>query len=267
MIFQRQIQTAHTRVCCLFLTLLLILPACTPPESSTELLQALEDLQDNNLSEASYHAEMCLKQEPDNVYALLLHSYCSLLSSANEAQRAKAIFNFERASSLAPDSFLVNYYYGWALCENQQYREALPVLEKAQQLMPDAFAHKTDLLMLLARASASNNLQEKALRYLQPIRIRQPYANWPEVYNNLGLLALNRADYKSAEQFFKRSIALNREDVLAWQNLAVTYDLYLNQPKKAKLAYIECMALLQKPEHKEDKVKIQNRIRQISTRN
>ncbi|MDD3695923.1 MAG: hypothetical protein PHG44_08160 [Lentisphaeria bacterium] len=255
------------RLCALLLALILCLPACAPPDGNSELLQALASLHSGSLSEASYRAEICLKQEPDNVYALLLHSYCTMLSAANEAQRAKAIFNFERAVGLAPDNFLVNYYYGWALCENQQYRLALPILEKAQELMPEDFAHKADLRMLLARASAANNLQEKALRYLQPLRVSQPYGGWPEVYNNLGLLALNRADYQGAAEFFKQSIALERENLLAWQNLAVTYDLYLNQPQKAKAAYMQCMLRLQAEEQKQDKIKIQKRIRQLSARN
>jgi tetratricopeptide (TPR) repeat protein len=250
----------------LSLLLLLFLPSCTPPDSTSELLQALQDAQGGLLGEALFRSELCLRNHPEDVNALLLNSYCIFVTATEPSQKAKALFNLDKATRLAPDSFTAWYYYGWALCENQQYREALPILEKAFELLPAGSSKKGEVLLLLSRCSSYNNLQDKGLKYLQPLRIHSPYNRWAEVYNNLGILALNRTDYPGAERSFKQALELepNSPDLL--QNLAVTYDLYLNDPIKAKKTYIQCLLALGNQEHLQTRLQIQNRLRQLTAR-
>ncbi len=248
------------------LCLLLFLPACAPPDNTSELLQALQDAQNGLLGEALFRSELCLRNSPEDVNALLLNSYCIFTTATENTQKAKALFNLDKATRLAPDSFTAWYYYGWALCENQQYREALPVLEKAFEMLPEGSPKKGEILLLLGRCSSHNNLQEKGLRYLQPLRIHPPYNRWPEVYNSLGILALNRTDYRNAERAFKQAMELDQNNPALMQNLAVTYDLYLNDPKKAKAAYIQCLLALGNQKNLQTRLQIQNRLRQLTTR-
>ena len=250
----------------MLLSVLFFLPSCTPPDSTSELLQALQDAQKGLLGEALFRSELCLRNSPEDVNALLLNSYCIFTTATESSQKAKALFNLDKATRLAPDSFTAWYYYGWALCENQQYREALPVLEKAFELLPEASPKKGELLLLLGRCSSHNNLQDKGLRYLQPLRIHPPYNRWPEVYNNLGILALNRTDYHGAERAFKQAIELEQNSPELLQNLAVTYDLYLNNPLKAKKTYIQCLLALGNQKHLQTRLQIQNRLRQLTNR-
>ncbi len=248
------------------LSLLLLLPSCTPPDSTAELLQAMQDAQKGLLGEALFRSELCLRNRPEDVNALLLNSYCIFTTASENTQKAKALFNLDKATRLAPESFTTWYYYGWALCENKQYREALPVLEKAFELLPKNSPKKGEILLLLSRCSSHNNLQDKGLRYLQPLRIHPPFNRWPEVYNSLGILALNRSDYRNAEAAFKQALELEHNNPALLQNLAVTYDLYLNDRNKAKKTYIQCLLAIGNQKDLQTRLKIQNRLRQLSTR-
>jgi tetratricopeptide (TPR) repeat protein len=229
-------------------------------------MKALEDAQKGRLAEAHFRSELRLRNRPEDVNGLLLNSFCIFTTATENSQKAKALFNLDRATRLAPDSFTARYYYGWALCENKQYREALPVLEKAFELLPDNSSKKGEILLLLGRCSSYNNLQEKGLRYLQPLRVHPPYDTWPEVYNSLGILALNRSDYRNAERFFKQALEMQRDNPAVLQNLAVTYDLYLNEPQKAKTAYIKCLMAMGNQKNLPTRLQIQNRLRQITAR-
>ncbi len=250
----------------LLFCLLFFLPACAPPDSTSELKKALEDAQNGLLDEAFFRSELCLRNRSDDLNALLLNSFCLFTTATENSQKAKALFNLDQATRLAADSFTAHYYYGWFLCENQQYREALPVLEKALKLLPKNSSKKGEILLLLGRCSSYNNLQEKGLRYLQPLRVHPPYDTWPEVYNSLGILALNRSDYRAAERYFQQALALERNNPTVLQNLAVTYDLYLNEPQKAKAAYIQCLLATGNQKNLQTRMQIQNRLRQITAR-
>ncbi|MFA6930065.1 MAG: tetratricopeptide repeat protein [Lentisphaeria bacterium] len=246
--------------------LLLCLSSCTPPDSVSELLVAFRNAQNGQLGEALFRSELCLRSNSDDVNALLLNSYCIFTTASESSQKAKALFNLDRTTRITPESFTAWYFYGWALCENQQYREALPVLEKALELLPPGSKKKGNILLLLGRCSSRNNLQEKGLRYLQPLRVHAPYNDWPEVYNSLGILALNRTDYRGAERAFKQALERERANPTVLQNLAVTYDLYLNNLAKAKATYIQCLLALGNKQHLDTRLKIQNRLRQLSAR-
>lgn len=242
------------------------LTSCMPPNQGERLQAALHELQVGNFAESLHLSELCLGTNPDDVTALLLNGYCRFITASDNAQKAKAVSTLEKATRMAPDSFTVWYFYGWSLAVSGQSQEAIEVLEQAFTLMPTGSPHKGHLLFMLGQACTANNLQSKGLKYVQPLLVYQPYRNWPDVYNALGMLALKRADYREAVRCFNAALKLESSNPQVLQNLAVTFDLYLNLPRIAREYYLRCLASGQGRLDAQTSTRIHNRLRHIADR-
>ncbi len=236
--------------------------SCAPPDAYNELSQALEAIQAGRLSDGLIHSELCLRSLPNDANALLLNGYCQMMLSSDLNYKSSALFNLEKASRDS-DTYAANLLYGWALCENKLYREAVPVLEKALAKMPPDSDQKGAILLLLSRCCGQSNLQERGMRYSQPLRIHEPYRRWPEVYNNLGMLALKRADYQEAARCFQQALRLAPREAGLMQNLAVLSDLYLNDSRKARKYYLDYMGTARLEDNPELYVRVQKRVGQL----
>ena len=227
------------------LALLAALAGCTQTNIEDELRQGLAKAKDGDYAGALEHTDRCLRISPNSVNALLLHGFCLYSQpSAGGATRASAFRHLEQATKLAPDRFDVWYFYGWSLYENGMSHEAIKPLEKALSMCDPQSRHYGAILMMLGRCCVHNNIQTKALRYLQPLRVREPDRKWPETYNALGMLAVQRGEYQEAIKSFAEAFKLDRQDPAILQNIAVTCDMYLNQPQVAKRYYEQTLERL-----------------------
>ena len=104
------------------------LAGCAPGLDASEKQTAIIALQEGDYATAGVHADRYLRQNPDDVDALLLSSLCLARTASDMGGVNKAAYNLERATNLAPKRFDAWYLYGWLLYENGKYTEALTAL-------------------------------------------------------------------------------------------------------------------------------------------
>ena len=240
--------------------------SCNRTELSHEMTLAVAAARQGHYESALSHAESCVAFSPDNVDALLLKSFCQFMLETKPERRRQPLLNLNKCTHLAPERFEPWYFYGWALLENGQSRDAIEPLRKASSLLSRSDANYQQVQLMLERCYAANNLLAEALQILQPLQARRPYNEWPELYNELGLLALKRGKPENAVRFFETGLKHSPQNEILVQNLAVTYDLHLNNPAKAKFYYGRCLAIKHSRHDKHDAVRIQNRITQLNYR-
>jgi putative PEP-CTERM system TPR-repeat lipoprotein len=116
--------------------------------------------QQNNLSQAQVHYEAILNQQADN--PLALNNLAWLYSQQNNP---KSLELAKKAHALAPDVAAIADTYGYILLKQGQAKEALPVLEKANEATPK----DNDMQFHLADAYAANDNKQKAIEILETI--------------------------------------------------------------------------------------------------
>ena len=247
------------------IALTLLLVACSRPDPAQLLQAAMTAARENRLPQAEQLSRQCLRAAPGNVDALILNSYCKFLADERATERKKALYNLKKATEIAPDSFAAHYFHGWALLQNRQSLDAIRSLESAYQLLPKDSPHRANLRLFLATCYIENNLQDKALRILQPLQRFKPYRDWPELYNCLGLLAIKRMQPKQAQYFFETGLRIAPDNETLLQNLAVTLDQYGNNPKQAAILYRKCQAAkFRRREFDETLTALEHRIKQLA---
>lgn len=240
------------------------LPGCSQTDLSQEMLSAVQCAKHQQYAEAAKHAEICMNYDRTLSDAVILYNYCTFLSDTRENVRRQAIYNLAKLTRTSPDSYSAWLFYGWALVENRQYTDAIEPLEKALSLAEKKEPSLPSLRLLLGKCYVNNNLQRKALSILQPLQAKAPYRTWPELYNCLGILAIQRQSYDIAVSFFKHGLEFDPRNEVLLQNLAVTHDLYRNDPKSAKQEYIKCLIQKQAAGEYDDVRRIQNRMRKLT---
>ena len=244
--------------------IMIMLSGCAQTDITQEMRMAVQATKQKQYAEAAKHAEICLNYDNTLTDAVILYNYCTFLSDTRENVRRQAIYNLAKLTRISPESYPAWLFYGWVLVENKQYTDAIEPLEKALELIPKNAPSLPSLRLLLGICYVNNNLQTKALGILQPLQAKQPYQTWPELYNCLGILAIQRQSYDTAVAFFKCGLNFDpRNDVLL-QNLAVTHDLYRNDPASAKKEYVACLIQKNAAGDMDSCRKIQNRLRRIS---
>ncbi len=246
--------------------LLLGLASCAQPDLSQQMHLAVEAAAQQQYTEAAKYAETCLEYAPDMPEAILLSNYCHFLMENRESARKQALYNLSKLTKSAPDRYDTWLFYGWALVENNQLRDAIDPLERAYKLVPAKDPNRPRIQMLLGRCYVNNNLQKQALGILQPLQIKAPYSQWPELYNCLGILALQRQNAKLAVTFFQHGLSLDSRNEVLLQNLAVTHDLYLNDTANARKYYIACLVQKQAANDTESCRRITARLRKLNKR-
>jgi tetratricopeptide (TPR) repeat protein len=249
------------------IALALLLASCSRTDPAQLLQDAMAAARENRLPQAEQLSRESLRAAPGNIDALILNSYCKLLSDERKTEREKALYNLQKATQLAPDHFAAHYFCGWAMLQNRQSLKAIRFLERAYELLPKDSPHRANLRLFLATCYIENNLQDEALRILQPLQRFKPYRDWPELYNCLGLLAIKRMQPKKAQFFFETGLRIAPDNETLLQNLAVTFDQYGNDPQKASLLYRKCQAAkFRRREFDETFKALERRTRQLAHR-
>ena len=235
----------------LLITLGMLL-SCHRTDLPKEMALAMEDARHANYEQALVHANACVAFAPDNVDAQLLKSYCQFMVETKQERRRQPLLNMLKCAHQAPERFEPWYFYGWALLENGQTRDAIEPLQKAlERIAPDTPKYQ-EVQLLLERCYSENKLIPEALSILQSFQGQPPYSRMPELYNELGLLFLKGKDRNpnAAVFFFQRGLQRNAKgeiqlqnpaNEVLLQNLAITYDLYLDNMNEALDYYIKCM--------------------------
>lgn len=251
----------------LLLALLALLASCGAPDLDTTMGRALEAASQGRLQDAIDETERCLRYAPRLADAQILHGYCLFLNASRESVRSQAIYNLHKATRTFPDRYDAWLFYGWALVESGDFRNAIPPLKEALERLPKGSPHRAKVQMLLGKCYLQNNLQPQALQILQPLRARPPYRTAPELYNSLGMLAIMRQNHSLAAAYFQEGLRACPRNEILLQNLAVTCDLYLNDIPRAKRAYIQCLQVKQKGgQDPEGCQKIVDRLKRLSRR-
>ncbi|MFA6815578.1 MAG: hypothetical protein WCS73_04705 [Lentisphaeria bacterium] len=227
-----------------FLFAVLCFSGCVPVDDHKELSHAYQEIQQGDYSSAKIRTELCLRNDNHNIEALLLNSLCQLKSPSGVLGISKALFNLEKATSLAPQRYDTWYYLGWGKVQCKKYREALPALEKALKLLPPGNKRREDILLLIVRCCIKNNLYTKGFQYLQPLRCLEQYASDPNFYNITAILALKRGDEHTAVSHFIQALKKDPSNATVLQNIAVYFDIYKAKQLVARDYYIRTIAAL-----------------------
>jgi tetratricopeptide (TPR) repeat protein len=250
---------------------LALLSSCQQRQESNVLDNAYQALVAGRHAEVLTLTEQHLRQRPDDIDALLLNSYSVQVTASDRGAPSKAIFNLDRATNLAPSRYDVWYVYGWVLYENARYEDAIKALEKAEALIMDLKAPGASDQALLAsarfligRCCMHSNLP-KGLAYLQVLRLQEPYRRWPELYNTMAILSLKQGLYSNALGWLGEGLRLDPNNVGLLRNIAVVYDIYLANPRLARVFYVRCLGALgqDSPEAAKVREQIRRRLRQL----
>ena len=187
--------------------------------------------------------------------AHMVRGLCLYMSGKQDA----AMNSFEAAAVAAPKNFLAQYFYGWALCESEQYESALPVLERAHRLRPE----HVDLLVLLSRACLANNLV-RGTKYLGQLQEYPAFSDGPEIDNALASLSLARHDYDQAREYFLQALAKDPDNEVVLQNLAVLHDQFLHDVSRAVFYYKRCLGAAQRHGNNERQARTRARLLQLA---
>lgn len=133
--------------------------------------------------------------------------------------------------------------------DNQAYLAALAQLaggkpEKAQDDLRRLAKARPDYLGVwinLATAFYKNDRLDEAMDALSRAEELSPEA--AEIYNLSGLIAVDRGDYKAAEQHYLTALTLDNEYSDAHYNIALLYDVFYQDLAKAVSHYNRYLAL------------------------
>ncbi len=214
----------------------LALTGCSaPPEPvGTLLSKACAKATSGDWPGADAFAQQVLKQENNNVDALLL---CALAKS-NQGLEREAIDYAMKAAGLAPGNFYAQYIKGFLLYKSGKYDLALDPLRAARSLREDDL----NSLILLAQASyARKNMAQAAGYYSLLIRVPK-YGNTPLPWNGIGV-CYAQTEPRKAQAFFRKAEQLAPADPATALNMAVLLDVYLRQASAAKVYYERFLSL------------------------
>lgn len=132
----------------------------------------------------------------------------------------------------------VEYEMGLDLLDQKKYK-------KAQKILASFAKNGTAPADVKANFALANYYLENykdAQKSIGKAILQQP--NKADYYNIAGLIAMDSAHYKEAEQFFKQALTLNGEHPLAHYNLALLYDIYYQEIKLAYNHYLKYLNLV-----------------------
>ena len=137
------------------------------------------------------------------------------MNKTKEAQRV-----YEQALTLEADNADLLYNMGVVLLNQNKVNEALFYLDKALEVDPD---HPQALInsAILIQESGAAHLHSTAVERLQKV-IDKGGGN-DRVFFNMGMLAMDKGDWKTAEEHFKQAVKAKPDFRSALFNLALLY--------------------------------------------
>lgn len=256
---ERQVQTQDLWQRSVLLLAVIVVAALAPQgcgnrDTGTLYREAMDAAANAQWTQARSLTGKILAVEDENLEARILHG----LSLYELQEVEEAVTMLGQAAQSAPNSFVAQYFYGWALFETSAYADALRPLKKAYEIRKD----HPDLLILLATCCLEQNLQE-GLRYLQALRRFKPYRDDAKVYNDMALLWLGKPDRERAKELLLRAHAKDPDNPVILQNLAVLHDQYLRDYPQAVRYYRLCLRASRRRRDNTREAKVSQRLREI----
>ncbi|KAL7645009.1 UNVERIFIED_CONTAM: hypothetical protein RMT77_004833 [Armadillidium vulgare] len=169
---------------------------------------------DSRLEEADALYKQAISMRADYTQAYINRG--DILIKMNKTKEAQEVY--ERA--LFYDSSNPDIYYnlGVVLLEQGRPQQALAYLDKALEMDPE---HQQALLNSAVLIQESGNAELRPLAYQRLLKLVQRDPQNERVYFNLGMIAMDDQDYKSAEKWFRKAIELKDDFRSALFNLAL----------------------------------------------
>ena len=145
------------------------------------------------------------------------------------------------------DAVMHQFQKGIRFLEQDKTQKAKTLFETLRDDYPGVSVFYLNLGVAYKRLG---RLEEAMHAYRQAISIaeRSPGGGYAEAYYNLGIVLREQGRFKDAEAAYLRAIAVDPDFQDAYFNLAVLYDLYLNEPVKAIRHYRKHMRLKAGPD-------------------
>ena len=167
-------------------------------------------------------------------------SMLMLVSGCASTQNSQKLSSSDSSTAVFSSAELTDYRAALEAAAAGELKDAATSLQKISKSHPDVFAvwiNLASIYWLDKNITAAENALRNA-------RIIKPKA--PEVYNLLGLMDVEKADYLAAEKNYKMAISLNEKNPDFQYNLALLYDIYIQDITKAVEYYDHYLALVAK---------------------
>jgi len=161
--------------------------------------------------------------DPENAKACfeLALQYMEFKNDVSSAQE-----QLEKAIALKPDYADAWYNYGITLIRQDRVQEAIVALETTIELNPKL----GDAYLALANIVIDSNPTKAEKLFLKAAELL-PYM--PQIYNNLGLIAMHREDWEKARGYYEQTLELEPDAIEPHLNLAAYYMDHHNNAEKA----------------------------------
>ena len=143
----------------------------------------------------------------------------------------------QQAGTLPPDE-LENYLYAIQLIDKQDYESAEKILLKLSKRNPSVAGVWANLAIAHYHQNETGDAEAAAKRAYEL------NGNDAEILNLMGLLAVKRGEFKTAEAHYKKAIELKSEFANAHYNLALLFDIYYQDIALAYQYYNRYLSLV-----------------------
>ncbi len=153
-------------------------------------------------------------KQPDSVEELVARG----VYYSEQGKRMKAKDCFRKALELLPEDPVISYNLALELMIDENWREALRLLNQSvsgEPDNPDFWCERGVVLYRLDRHEEAEESFDLALTYGDEDA---------RIWNSLGVLRFVNERYEDAELFFRRALELDRSSTDAWFNLADTLE-------------------------------------------
>lgn len=247
----------------LLAALFCLLTSCSQSSSDDRLATAIAAMEQQNWDEAKENVTICLRHDHENVEALAIRAIC-FLRTGDEPSLKRAVRDLEKARGLVPKRTDINYLYGLALYQHKEFAAAIAALEGVlAQLPPDKKELRGHVLAMLGASYNACNQINKGLSRAQILQTSDIYRNRQEIYCLLAMMALKNRNYKQALSYLAKGQKIAPDSEAILQNIAVLYDLQMNEPAKARQFYIACHKLKSKRGDEAGCRRIERRLRML----
>lgn len=246
---------------------------CKDPETPEQLysravaLASVEVKQPKQWEEIDKLLTRCLRQNKENVAALLLRGYVRYnLGNIREAEE-----DFRLAKSCSSFDPVVLYWNGWIYHkkgeqgDKKAYSTAQTFLKEALTYCPNNQAEmRKSLLAMLVNCWLANGLgREKEIAYITELQKFEDMKRRPELFNAKGIFYYNCQQYADAIKMFKYAYLLDKNNFIYSENIAIICALYLRNNKDARDWYLRAVQAAGKRQDVEAKKRLVEAIKKL----